>query len=178
MGKKRKKRAVKNYRDAEQKEVKFAPLRWIQKNDVVVKLYISFAFVLVFICILTGLIFMYLYQKNYIRSYTKLLTRQGKIISRRVSDFVYREDEKKFRRYNVYVDELERAEKTDVWIVSKKEAKNPLPEEYINADVDEQNVSKGMQKLLVETFENGGVHSISEYDSTYGMTTLSVVGMI
>jgi len=149
--------------------------RRLQGNDVVVKMYTSFAFVLALTGILTGFIFMALYQKNYVRSYTKLLTKQGKIISRRVTNFAYKRSEDKFQKYNVYVDELEQAENTDVWIVSKKEAENPLPEEYANADADEENISKGTQKLLLETFKNGQIHSSAEYDSTYGMTTLSVV---
>lgn len=149
--------------------------RRLQGNDVVVKMYTSFAFVLALTGVLTGFIFMALYQKNYIRSYTNLLTKQGKIISRRVTNFAYRRSEDKFQKYNVYVDELEQAENTDVWIVSKKEAENPLPEEYSNADADEENISKGTQKLLVETFKNGEINSNAEYDSAYGMTTLSVV---
>lgn len=52
--------------------------RFIQRNDVVLRIYTSFAFVLALTGVLIGLIFMSLYQKNYIRSYTKLLTRQGK----------------------------------------------------------------------------------------------------
>lgn len=152
-----------------------SPFRWIQENDVVVRMYTAFAFVLALMCVLTGVIFMMLYQKNYIRSYTKLLTRQGKIISKRVSKFSYQKNEKKFQQYNAYVDELERAEKTDVWIVSKPKAKNPLPEEYVNAYADEQNISKGTQRLLKRTFQEGKIFSHSEYDSTYGMTTLSVV---
>ena len=61
--------------------------RFIQRNDVVLKIYTSFAFVLAMTGVLIGLIFMMLYQKNYIRSYTKLLTRQGKIIAKHVSSF-------------------------------------------------------------------------------------------
>lgn len=167
MGKKAGKKAEKRQRRS--------LLRWLQENDVVVKMYMAFAFVLILIAVLTGLIFMILYQKNYIRSYTKLLTRQGKIISKRVSKFAYKDSEKKFRQYNIYVDELERAENTDVWIVSRPEAEHPLPEEYANADADEKNISKGTQKLLLKTFEDGDIHAVSEYDNMYGMTTLSVV---
>ena len=54
--------------------------RWLQGNDVVAKLYLSFAFILALTGVLTGFIFIALYEKNYVRSYTKLLTKQGKII--------------------------------------------------------------------------------------------------
>ena len=155
------------------KRKRHSPFRWIQENDVVVKIYTSFAFVLALIGVLTGIIFISLYEKNYIRSYTKLLTRQGKIISRRVSNFAYKKKEEKFQQYNVYVDELEQAENTDVWIISRRDADNPLPEEYANADAE--NISQGTRKLLDKTYAKGGIHSNAEYDSTYGMTTLSVV---
>ena len=47
--------------------------RMVQRNDVVLRIYTSFAFILVLTGILTGMIFNQLYRTNYIRSYTKLL---------------------------------------------------------------------------------------------------------
>ena len=57
----------------------------IKGNDISIRIYVSFAFVLIFTGLLTGAIFINLYQKNYVRSYTELLTKQGKMISKRVS---------------------------------------------------------------------------------------------
>ena len=100
--------------------------RMVQRNDVVLRIYTSFAFILVLTGILTGMIFNQLYRTNYIRSYTKLLTRQGKIIAKKVSDFNEKKKETQFQRYNKYIDEIERAENTDVWIMANSNAKNPL----------------------------------------------------
>ena len=74
--------------------------RMVQRNDVVLRIYTSFAFILVLTGILTGMIFNQLYRTNYIRSYTKLLTRQGKIIAKKVSDFNEKKKETQFQRYN------------------------------------------------------------------------------
>lgn len=147
--------------------------RFIQRNDVVLKIYTSFAFVLALTGVLIGLIFMMLYQKNYIRSYTRLLTRQGKIIAKHVSSFSDKKQPARFERYNTYIDEIERAENTDVWIVSNNDAIEPLTEEYINAKADETILSSDMSATLKEAFQ-GKVASISSYDKVYSMTTLCV----
>ena len=147
--------------------------RFIQRNDVVLRIYTSFAFVLALTGILIGLIFISLYQKNYIRSYTKLLTRQGKIIARHTADFSEREKQAGFERYSTYIDEIEQAENTDVWIVSNEEANHPLGEEYINSEVDNTTLSEDMLKTLEKAFQ-GKVASHSSYDKVYGMTTLCV----
>ncbi|RKI29338.1 sensor histidine kinase [bacterium 1xD8-6] len=147
--------------------------RFIQRNDVVLKIYTSFAFVLAMTGVLIGLIFMMLYQKNYIRSYTKLLTRQGKIIAKHVSSFSEKKQPARFERYNTYIDEIERAENTDVWIVSNNSAENPLSEEYINARADETILSADMSETLEKAFQ-GKISAISSYDKVYSMTTLCV----
>lgn len=114
-----------------------------------------------------------LYQQNYIRSYTKLLTKQGKIIAKRVSQFESKEKETLFERYSEYVDELERAENTDVWIMAKHSAENPLNEAFINADASEQDFSKEVVSVLKSGYA-GKVAANSSYNEVYGMTTLGV----
>lgn len=147
--------------------------RMIQRNDVVLKIYTSFAFVLALTGVLIGMIFMNLYQKNYIRSYTKLLTKQGKIISRHVSRFSNNQNQAAFQKYNGYIDEIEQAENTDVWIVSNFEAEEPLKDDFINAEADEAVLSKDMVTTLEQAFQ-GKIASKSSYDKVYGMTTLCV----
>lgn len=147
--------------------------RFIQRNDVVLKIYTSFAFVLAMTGVLIGLIFMMLYQKNYIRSYTQLLTKQGKIIAKHVSSFSDKGQTARFERYSTYIDEIEQAENTDVWIVSNNKSVEPLSEEYINAKADETILSSDMSATLEEAFK-GKIASISSYDKVYGMTTLCV----
>ena len=147
--------------------------RMMQRNDVVLRIYTSFAFILVLTGILTGMIFNQLYRTNYIRSYTKLLTRQGKIIAKKVSNFNEKKKETQFQRYNKYIDEIERAENTDVWIMANSNAKNPLSEEFINAQADEQEFSKDIESVLQKGYQ-GKIASNSSYDDVYGMTTLSV----
>ena len=120
----------------------------IKENDISLRIYLSFAFILVFTSILTGAIFIKIYEKNYIRSYTSLLTKQGKTIARRVAKFQDGKRENQFQKYSVYIDELERAEKTDIWIVSNKNAKEPL--------------------------SDGKIASNTAYDKVYGMVILYV----
>ncbi len=149
-------------------------LQKIWNHDVVLGIYASFAVVLVLTGLLTSYIFMQLYQKNYVGSYTELLTKQGKIISKRVAGFADSGAEPEFEDYNAYVDELEQAENTDVWIIANDAAKEPLSEKYVNAMADSENVSEGTLEVLKNTFKKGKVFSDAKYDSTYGQVTLSV----
>lgn len=147
--------------------------RYIQRKDVILKIYTSFAFVLALTGVLICLIFMQLYQRNYIRSYTQLLTRQGRIIAKHVSNFSAKNKPEGFERYSLYIDEIEQAENTDVWIVSNAMAQKPLGSQYINAQVDETSLSEEMARTLEKAFD-GTVASSSSYDKVYGMTTLGV----
>lgn len=148
-------------------------IRYIQKNDVVLRIYTSFAFLLTLTGVLIGVIFMMLYEKNYIRSYTQLLTSQGKAISKRVSGFADGKRAARFQKYTTYIDEIEQAEKTDVWIVTNEAAKEPLGDNYINAQIEKTNLSEDMVSVVNRAFL-GEIASNSSYDKVYGMTTLCV----
>ena len=149
-------------------------LRYLQKNDVVLRIYTSFAFLLTLTGVLIGFIFIMLYEKNYVRSYVQLLTSQGKAISKRVSRFAYREKPTGFGRYIAYVDEMEQAENTDVWVVSNKKAEKPLKGEYVNAQIEKTNLSEDMVSVVEKAFL-GETASSSSHDKVYGgMTTLCV----
>ncbi len=147
--------------------------RYIQKNDVVLQIYTSFAFLLTLVGVLIGFIFIMLYQKNYIRSYTNLLINQGKAIAKRVSGFSDKKRPGVFQKYNAFIDEIEQADNTDVWIVSNEKAEEPLGDSYVNAQVDRVHLSKDMAAVIDAAFL-GKISARSNYDKVYGMTTLCV----
>ena len=149
-------------------------LRFLKHNDVVLKIYASFVIVLVLTGVLTSLIFIRLYQRNYIASHTKLLTNQGKRIAKRVRGFEKNQNQKQFERYQVYIDELEHADSTDVWIVANQNAGVPLQESFVNAYLEDDSVSENTLEAVNKTFEKGKVFHNSEYDDVYGTVTLSV----
>lgn len=169
----------------ENKQNKF--YHFLRQHDVSLRIYSSFALVLIVMLVLTGLIFIRLYQKNYVASYTELLTKQGKKISNRVAKFYANDNVTQYEKYCVYLDELEKAEKTDVWIVSNGNAAAPLAEEYTNANLEEDSLEgeyseeaqkedalvKEMKQVLKKAFR-GKVASSSGYDSVYGMVALRV----
>lgn len=77
-------------------------LRYLQKNDVVLRIYTSFAFLLTLTGVLIGFIFIMLYEKNYVRSYVQLLTSQGKAISKRgIDEFKLKFGGEKITYYNI-----------------------------------------------------------------------------
>lgn len=148
-------------------------LKLFRHNDIAVRIYVSFAFVLAITLVLTGIIFIRMYQKNYIQSYTSLLTRQGKKISRRVTKFYANKNKEQFQKYTIYIDEIERAEQTDVWIVSNENAENPLDTEYTNAEMGDGTLTEEMYDVLQGAYD-GTITSSSSYDKAYGMMILRV----
>ncbi|MCD7824372.1 MAG: HAMP domain-containing histidine kinase [Clostridiaceae bacterium] len=155
------------------KKLFFRVLRFIQKNDVIIRIYLSFAFVLTLMGIIVGFVFMHLYEQNYIHFYKELLIDQGQIISKRVSAFEYKNKPSLFQRYQTYIDEIEQTEKTDVWIVSNEDASHSLSEVFVNAEADEDVLQKETYEILTTAFHNE-IAFYSDYDRVYGMTTLSV----
>ncbi len=150
-------------------------LRIFRGKDIILRIYFSFAFVLALTAVLIGVIFMELYQTNYLDSYTKTLNRQSKIIAKRVSRFARNDKIDKFMNYSTYIDEIERAEETDVWIVSDENAKNPLSEDFINADTN--SLTEDMYQVLEGAFQ-GKQTSSSTYDKVYGMLILRVAAPV
>lgn len=148
-------------------------LKLFRHNDIAVRIYVSFAFVLAITLVLTGIIFIRMYQKNYIQSYTSLLTRQGKKISRRVTKFYANKNKEQFQKYTIYIDEIERAEQTDVWIVSNENAEHPLDTEYTNAEMGDGTLTEEMYDVLQGAYD-GTITSSSSYDKAYGMMILRV----
>lgn len=145
----------------------------ISANDIALRIYISFAVVLALTGVLTGTIFMQLYQKNYIRSYTSLLTKQGKSISARVEEFVEDNDVDEFQKYSEYIDEIETAENTDIWIVSNHNSDEPLTDKYTNADTSDDTLTDEMYEVLNNAYK-GDISSNTSFDEVYGMATLRV----
>lgn len=149
-------------------------LRYFQQRDIIIRIYFAFAFVLALTGGLTGTIFINAYRTNYVSSYTKLLSEQGKNIAERVENFSREEKEKDFENFSVYIDEILHAENTDVWIVASPSSANSLNERYTNAEIDSDTVASETKNVLERTFSKGTISSYSDFDTTYGMTTLSV----
>ncbi len=150
-------------------------LQTFRGNDIILRIYLSFAFVLALTAVLIGVIFMELYQNNYLDAYTKTLNRQSKIIAKRVSRFSRNNKIDKFMNYSTYIDEIERAEETDVWIVSDEKSEEPLSEDFINADTN--SLTEDMYEVLEGAFQ-GKQTSSSTYDKVYGMLILRVASPV
>lgn len=145
----------------------------VVNNDIVMKIYLCFTFVLLLTGLLTGIIFIRLYRQNYLRSYTELLTKQGHTIAKRVSVFERKGKLDKFQNYTTYIDEIENSENTDIWIISNESAQNPLAREYTNAETNDDNLTNDMYDVINQAYE-GKVASRSSFDDVYGMATLRV----
>ena len=105
-----------------------------RRNDIAIRIYLSFVVVLALTVTLIGVIFLRLYENNYMRSYTETLSRQGEVIAKRVGKLAQKEKKDRFSKYAADIDELQRADEIDIWIVSNDKASRPLTEDYTNAD--------------------------------------------
>lgn len=146
---------------------------FMRKNDISLRIYLSFVFILIIAVVLLGTIFIHMYQRNYTDSYTMLLTKQGKKISKRVSNMYAKGKLDQYIKYSGYVDELEKAENTDVWIMSNEDAERPLSEDYTNAEMAEGDLTEEMYQVQQGAF-HGKISSSSSYDKAYGMVILRV----
>lgn len=145
-------------------------LRTFRGNDIILRIYLSFAFVLALAAVLIGVIFLELYEKNYLNSYTATLNRKSKVIAKKVSQYARKGKGEQFLKYFGYIDEIERAEENDVWIVRNEKASHPLDEDYIT-DINQP--TKEMYEVLDVAFQ-GKTASSSNFDKMYGMLILRV----
>ena len=148
-------------------------IKKLRRNDIAVKIYFAFAVVLAVSGLLIGVIFIKLYKQNYIKSYTDLLVNQGKTISARIAKLSSKDRLEQFLRYSKYVDELENAENTDIWIVSNEDADEPLEEDYTNASLTDGSLTPEMYEVIKDAYK-GKISSNASYDDVYGMTILRV----
>lgn len=142
-----------------------------RRNDIVIRIYLSFIVVLAVTVALIGIIFMRLYETNYMRSYTKTLSRQCSVIAGRVGKLAQKDRKARFSRYSADIDELQRADEIDVWIVSNEKAANPLTPDYTNADTE--SLTDEMYDVLDKAFRGQTAHS-SNFDKVYGMVILRI----
>lgn len=146
-------------------------LRIFRGNDIILSIYLSFVFLLALTVVLIGVIFLHLYERNYLDSYTETLTGQSRVIARRVGNLARNGRVDRFMKYSVDIDEIQRVDETDVWIVSNEKGEYSLSDDFTNADTD--SLTEEMYQVLNEAFE-GRTASSSNFDKVYGMMILRV----
>ena len=142
-----------------------------RRNDIAIRIYLSFVVVLALTVTLIGVIFLRLYENNYMRSYTETLSRQGEVIAKRVGKLAKKEKKDRFSKYAADIDELQRADEIDIWIVSNDKASRPLAEDYTNADT--ASLTDEMYDVLEQAF-HGKKANNSNFDKMYGMVILRI----
>lgn len=146
-------------------------MRMFRRNDIIIRIYLSFVVVLALTVSLIGIIFLRLYENNYMRSYTETLSRQGAVIAKRVGKLAKNEKKGRFSKYAADIDELQRADEIDVWIVSNDKATHPLTQDYTNADTE--SLTNEMYDVLEQAFQGKKAHN-SNFDKMYGMVILRI----
>ena len=93
-------------------------------NRLFVKVYFSFAAVITLFVLILGIVYLRLYESTTMESYKQQTKRQAESIAGRCSRYFLASDSEGWMDYLILLKELE---ETEVWVVSNKEAKQPLP---------------------------------------------------
>ncbi|MCR5203161.1 MAG: HAMP domain-containing histidine kinase [Lachnospiraceae bacterium] len=145
---------------------------FLERNDVTIRIFLSFVTIMVAMVVLIAGVFLLLYRRNTINSYAEILVNQGRIISKKVTAFSSKGKSDKFAEYVYYVENLQNADDTDVWIVTNKDAKHPLTDNFTNADID-KNIDDDMKAVLKKAFK-GETAIDAGYDKVYRAYNLKV----
>lgn len=93
-------------------------------NRLFVKVYFSFAAVITLFVLILGIVYLRLYENTTMESYKQQTKRQAESIAGRCSRYFLSSDPEGWMDYLILLKELE---ETEVWVISNKEAKRPLP---------------------------------------------------
>lgn len=125
-----------------------------------------FGYFVLILFIFTGLmamVFIKLYESNTASSYTTLLSAQGERIADRISKYSYTEN---IDEYSVYMETLQDDGKSDVWIISNKEAEHPLKEEFEINGFTKEEMPSMLAKVLKSVF-SGEIGSETGFSDIY-----------
>lgn len=93
-------------------------------NRLFVKVYFSFAAVIMLFVLILGIVYLRLYENTTMENYKQQTKRQAESIAGRCSRYFLASDPEGWMDYLILLKELE---ETEVWVLSNKEAKKPLP---------------------------------------------------
>lgn len=93
-------------------------------NRLFVKVYFSFAAVITLFVLILGIVYLRLYENTTMESYKQQTKRQAESIAGRCSRYFLFSDSEGWMDYLILLKELN---ETEVWVISNKEAHNPLP---------------------------------------------------
>lgn len=147
------------------------------RNRLFFQVCFSFAIIITLFAVITGLLYMKLYEDNIIASYRKQLKGQAERIADNMSDLVVSNDTEGSITYMDYLNTLENSETTDIWFVATTEDGHPMAKEFTNADITDIDLSAGV-KQVIKKAKKGKISYACGYDAIYERTMMCVAAPI
>ena len=156
----------------------------LQKNkkrkywySLFVQVYIAFGMVLTLFALVTGVIYLRLYENNIVATYRKSLKAQAEQVAKKMQDFVIAKDTDGGIDYMEYLDSLENNEETDIWFIENEDSEYKIDKEFTNADISDIDLAKGTRQVI-DKAKKGKIAYSSGYDGIYQKTMMCVAAPI
>lgn len=138
---------------------------------------IAFGAVISVFALVTGMIYLRLYENNIISTYRKSLKVQAEQIANKMQDFVIAGDTEGSLDYMEYLDSLDSNDETDIWFIENSDSKYDLDKEFTNADISDIDLAEAT-KHVIKKAKKGKVAYSSGYDGIYQKTMMCVAAPI
>lgn len=137
------------------------------------RIYLYFGIILALFAVLIGFIFMNLYEQSTVDSYRQSIEEKADRISNKIAEFSMNKTKSGFSAYNEAIKSMENKQTTDIWIVSNKNAADPLEAELTNVDVSGTDLGTEIAEVLQKAFAGKKAYNTS-FDDIYEMAVLRV----
>lgn len=127
--------------------------------------------------VITGMIYMDLYEDSVIKNYQSQLKKQVRRIAEEMSQFVIADDREGAFVYQDYIESMENSDTTDVWLIDNPDNPVVLRKEFTNADIVDIELSPEVKKVIRKA-KKGKVSYASGYDRIYEKIMMCVAAPI
>ncbi len=139
-------------------------------NRIFFRLYGVFSILLTIFSVLLGVVFTELYKESTTDVYVAELTKRAESIANQISIYAIERDLEGYQSFMEAVAAMEDFGTTDVWVLSKKKADEPLRKNFRD-DIRRSEMADGMKKVVRRAFRDKVTYGIG-YDEIYERETL------
>lgn len=141
-------------------------------NRLFFRVYLYYAVMLLVFAVLIGIIFIRLFEQNTMKIYSDQLKEEAHRISIRISEFIETDD---YIDYPSYIETLQDMEASDIWIISNKDAKNPMNSKFENVNLENIDLKENKIEKIIKNAFHDKVTVETHYMNIYG-AIMRVVG--
>lgn len=137
----------------------------------------AFCAVLSVFALVTGMIYLRLYENNIIATYRKSLEVQAEQIAHKMQEYVIAGAADESLDYMEYLESLDINEGIDIWFIENEDSEYSLDKEFTNADISDIDLAEGTKKAIKDA-KKGKIAYSSGYDGIYQKTMMCVAAPV